>query len=121
MTTGYYCTATQVGYFLNANEVTDLADDNADQTADTGVVAALMQAASEEIWSYIQGRYSATTAMDPGNYTSGSGTYPILESKSAQLTADMARARQGVIEYPGPDNPVIRWCERVRACLADVT
>lgn len=120
MTTGYYCSSTQVGYFLNANEVTDLADDNADQTADTGLVAALMLAASEEIWSYIQNRYSATTAMDPANYTSGSGTYPVLEMKAAQRTATLLRIRQGTAEDPGTEDPVIKWCERVRMTLADV-
>jgi len=120
MTTGYYCSSAQVGYFLNANEVTWLADDNADQTADTGLVTALMTAASEEAWSYLSGRYSATTAMDPANYTSGSGVYPALEMKVAQRTATLLRVRQGVIEDPGMEDPCIQWYERVRATLADV-
>lgn len=120
MTTGYYCSSAQVGYYLNTLEVTDLGDDNADGTADTGLITALSTAASEEIWGYIQGRYSATTAMDPANYTTASGTYPVLEMKAAQYTADLLRARQGAIPPPGPDHPVIMWCERVRATLADV-
>jgi hypothetical protein len=105
---------------MNTNEVTDWADDNRDGSADTGVVADAVERASRDIWSYIQGRYSATAGMPPEAYTEGSGAFPILESKAAILAADYLRWRQGRGAQPDEDHPVMQWATRVKHFFADV-
>lgn len=109
----------QLRLYLNTNEVTDLADDDDDASADTGVLAAALDRAAHVIWSLISDRYNDTTAMRPETYTAGDGTYPMLESQNCALARDYLRERQGgeVVENT---HPVIQWAFRVRFFEAGV-
>ena len=121
MATGYYCTPTQIRYRYNTNEVTDLADDDGDATADSGVIEWIAEEVSLELYSYFYDRYSAT-ALNPVGYTAGSATYPIVESMASWLSADRLKERQGMGPETGTGamHPVIEWAGRVRFGTADI-
>jgi phage gp36-like protein len=114
-----YATEAQIKLAMNTNEVDDFADDDADGTADTGVISDASARASRAIWSIIGDRYSATTAMAPEAYTAGAGTYPVLESKCAELAADYLMERQGGNPVT-TEHPVIDWAREVSFFLAHV-
>jgi phage gp36-like protein len=99
--------------------VTDFADDDADGSADTGVVADAVNRASRDIWSIIGDRYSATTAMAPEAYTAGSGAYPVLESKCATLAASYLAERQGG-DTVTMAHPTMEWAFWVSLYIAHV-
>ncbi len=114
-----WASTTQLRLHLNTNEVTDLADDDDDASADTNVLEEMLDRAAHVIWSIISDRYNSTTAMRPETYTAGDGTYPMLESQNAALAAAYLRERQGG-ETTEMDHPVILWAYRVRYFEADV-
>jgi len=111
--------STQLRYFLNTHEVTDLADDDDDASADTGVLDAHLDRAAHVIWSIISDRYGDTTAMRPETYTAGDSTYPMLETQNCALGRDFLRERNGG-PIVGMDHPVILWAQLVRRFEADV-
>ena len=112
-----YCTVAQTKLACNANEIVDLADDDGNGTADTGVIEWAITTASDQIWSIVRVQYGAVTAMDPASYVSGA--YPVLDAMAAQLAVEVLRARQGRRPL-SQDHPSLRWAEQVRAGLAEI-
>jgi len=105
-----YCTVAQVKLAYNTNEIDDLGDDDANGSADTGVIEDAIYRASRAIWSAIAPRYYSVTTMNPESYSTGA--YPVLDSMTATLAADYMRERQGG-EPVANDHPALTWARRV--------
>lgn len=85
-----WCESTDVQLAYNSLFVTDLADDDKNATADTGVIARAIAMAMDEMFSYIGGRYPTITP----EYT---GTVPTFyKHVCSQLAAINLKRRQGM-------------------------
>lgn len=112
-----YCTVAQVKLACNLNEIVDLADDDGDGTADTGVIEWAITTASDWIWSIVRTQYASDTDMDPTSYTAA--TYPVLDYMTAQLAVEVLRARQGRRPI-SPEHHALVWASKVAAGLAEI-
>lgn len=84
-----YCTSQQVEYARNQYVVLDAADDDFNSIADTGVIAACIEAGDAELSSYICVRYPDLTP----DY---SGTIPlVVQHQAARLATATLIERQG--------------------------
>jgi len=100
-----YCTEAQIRLVYNTNRVTDAVDDDASGTADTGVIAAVIEDVDATIESYVCRQYASLTA----SYT---GTMPkVLQHMAEKLCVARLLARQGQHH---------RWEEDVMTWLKDI-
>ena len=117
---GGWCDVAQVSLLYNTNEVTDYADDDKDDAADTGVIQACIDAAADDIWAIIRPALStaAQASHEPGTYSAAGGVCRVLESKNATYAIDYLRERQGETlrngqPILGDQNPHRIWAYQV--------
>ena len=106
-----YGTEAQLSLAFNTRALVDLADDNKDGVADTGILAAGLAWSSRTMWAILYPRFSAVTAMNPESYTSGA--YPVLDSMCILLTIDWLKHRQGREKFEYDKHPTIQFCKDV--------
>lgn len=88
-----YCTEADLKKRLTAARVDDLADDDGDGSADTGVIDDIIEDASHEVWAAAKDRYGGE---DPDGYTApATDSIPrLLRSLTCRLAIQMLLARR---------------------------
>ncbi len=102
-----YCTEAQVRLVYNTNRVTDAADDDAGGTADTGVIAAVIEGVDGLVESYVCRRYPPL----PASYT---GTMPkVLQHQAEKMVVARLLSRQG--QHHRWEEDVLAWRKDIAA------
>lgn len=101
-----YCTEAEIVRFLSSNAVTDFADNDADGTADTGVVDDCINQATQEIDLYATQRYDQT----------GLATSTIINRWAVVMASMFLCHRRGNVV---PDSIATEW-ERIQERLQQI-
>ena len=90
-----YCNESHMDDVFNSLNIDQALDDNADGTANSGLVANLIDDASHEVWSYLKPHYSNLDPEDVTDVTDKTQVPVVVRNATAVLAAEMALTRQG--------------------------
>ena len=90
-----YCNESHIDDVFNSQNIDQAIDDNADGTANSGLVTNLIDDASHEVWSYVKPHYSSLDPEDVTDPTSKTQVPVAVRNATAVLAAEMILTRQG--------------------------
>ena len=107
-----YCNAADVDKVFHEPSITRAMDDDASGAEDTGVVDAMIEEASGDLWGHIKKQYASLDPDDVTDVTSLTQVPGVLRRKTARLAAYYVLARQGSLN-PQLRDDVLDWAKAV--------
>jgi phage gp36-like protein len=110
-----YCNAADVDKVFHEPSITRSMDDDASGTEDTGIIDAMLDEASGELWGYVKTHYATLDPADVTDVTNTAQVPAVLRRKTARLAAAYVLMRQIGTTPPikQMQDDVLAWAQKV--------